>query len=245
MNQLPVIVTRFARVVLPAIVLASCGSGYEELPSYRYRLTVEVETPEGIRSGSSVIEVRTWLAGPNTVPNPNVIRTRENGEAVTIALGSRGKLYALLRSGNFMDWPGRVAIPPLTTKRVDPQLYRRAEIESARSLKGVREISKVRLSASHEMQNWPDLVRFEDESRPDTIKWVDPTKLDSIFGRGYAVRRVTIQIVEAPVTRSIFADLPWLADKSAEARLPVRIERSSDDMFIPPLSFIDFTRSVN
>lgn len=244
MSQLPVIVTRFARVVLAAIVLASCDTGYEELPSYRYRLTVEVETPEGIKSGSSVIEVRTWLAGPNTVPNPNVIRTRENGEAVTIALGGRGKLYALLRSGNFMDWPGRVAIPPLTTKQVDPQLYRRAEIESARSLKGVREISKVRLSANKEMNNWPDFVIFEDQSRPDTIKWIDPAKFDRIFGHGYAVHRVTIQIVETPVTRTISADLPWLTDQSAESSLPVRIDRGSVDLFVPPLSFIDFTRSV-
>ena len=53
------------------LFLAGCGalaSGPDKTPDYRYRLTVEVDTPEGLHSGSSVIEVvqsmgRTAMSG--------------------------------------------------------------------------------------------------------------------------------------------------------------------------------------
>ena len=44
-------------LVALSLFAASC-SERDLAPDYRYRLTVEVETPEGLRSGSSVIEVK-------------------------------------------------------------------------------------------------------------------------------------------------------------------------------------------
>lgn len=43
-------------VVPLALALAGCFSP-DTTPDYRYRLTVEVETPEVLKTGSSVIEV--------------------------------------------------------------------------------------------------------------------------------------------------------------------------------------------
>ena len=40
---------------MPVLVLASCNSAPRTI---RYRMTVEVETPEGLRMGSSVMETR-------------------------------------------------------------------------------------------------------------------------------------------------------------------------------------------
>jgi hypothetical protein len=48
-----------ARVLLGAAGLGISGCG-ESPQTYRYRLTLEVETPEGVKGGAGVIEVRTW-----------------------------------------------------------------------------------------------------------------------------------------------------------------------------------------
>ncbi|MFN0193062.1 MAG: lipase family protein [Aestuariivirga sp.] len=52
----------------------------------RYRLTIDVETPQGIKSGSSVIAVdyvRHWALLPDTA----VITTEVTGEAIFVDLG--------------------------------------------------------------------------------------------------------------------------------------------------------------
>lgn len=53
-------VTLGSLLALGTLALAGCG---DPTPTYRYRLTVEVNTPEGLRTGSSVIEVETSVAG--------------------------------------------------------------------------------------------------------------------------------------------------------------------------------------
>ncbi|NMW31963.1 hypothetical protein HKD42_07815, partial [Altererythrobacter sp. RZ02] len=69
-----------------AMTLSGCGLGPDPTPDYRYRLTVEVETPEGLKSGSSVIEVQTNIAGEYSIPTPGRVSQRLRGEAVTVDL---------------------------------------------------------------------------------------------------------------------------------------------------------------
>src|SRR3546814_16079322 len=57
-------------------------------------LTVEVETPTGVRSGSSVIET-TITKGPRTGQGSGLTATMK-GEAVAVDLGSGQTLFALL-----------------------------------------------------------------------------------------------------------------------------------------------------
>jgi hypothetical protein len=44
---------------LAVLTLSGCGL-FADKHTYRYRLTVEVDTPQGVRSGSSVIEATAW-----------------------------------------------------------------------------------------------------------------------------------------------------------------------------------------
>ena len=69
--------------------------------SFRYKVTVEVETPEGIKTGSAVrqIDLKT---------EKNLIRTsgkgvnaRVKGEAVAVDLGERGILFSILNNDGF------------------------------------------------------------------------------------------------------------------------------------------------
>ena len=76
-------IRRIALAAAALLLVPACG---EQLPTYRYRMTVEVETPEGLRTGSSVIEVRT-RQGPG-FPGPEAagIATDVRGEAVAVVV---------------------------------------------------------------------------------------------------------------------------------------------------------------
>ena len=92
----------FAMLALCA--LAGFWLTQDPTPAYRYRLTVEVETPEGLRIGSSVIEVET---SESSFPH-STVNHRVRGEAVAVNLPSGKTLFALLRSENDNDWASRV-----------------------------------------------------------------------------------------------------------------------------------------
>lgn len=51
-----------ATALVASAALPGCAAA-DSTPDYRYRLTVEVDTPGGLRTGSSVIEVETSVAG--------------------------------------------------------------------------------------------------------------------------------------------------------------------------------------
>ena len=57
--------------------------------TYRYRLIVEIDTPEGIKSGSSVIETRVRDNGRAwwNLPDMRNLENTTRGEAVFVDLG--------------------------------------------------------------------------------------------------------------------------------------------------------------
>jgi len=86
----------FALLVIAGVTTAVAMSGKNSSGTWRYRVTVEIETPEGIKSGSAVRElsVGTPLINLPDAGNPGRIR----GEAVVIDLGVIGKVFSLLPS---------------------------------------------------------------------------------------------------------------------------------------------------
>src|SRR5262245_578483 len=85
---------------MTTIALAALTGCSGPVYTYRYRLTVEVDTPEGLKSGSSVIETtvqdNTESWGP---PESRMVRSRTKGEAVFVDLGSGKHVIALLAMG--------------------------------------------------------------------------------------------------------------------------------------------------
>ena len=95
MKRLGIIVGMIGLLAL--LFLKSCvGPTY----SFRYRLAVEVDTPEGVKSGSSVIEVTvrddSVIIAPVTAQK---VHSRMKGEAVFIDLGQSKHVIALLAAG--------------------------------------------------------------------------------------------------------------------------------------------------
>jgi hypothetical protein len=187
-----------------AVLLSRCGSGPS---SIHYRLTLVVETPEGTKTGSGVIEhAARWndgfLRGLGAGPGLSVA-TR--GEAIIVDLGARGLLLCLLtrderRNGSademllsqiftFDKWGG---------SNEDYSAY-------------LRRLQSRKPVADAPLKSLPMLARFRNPQDPATAERVDPSNLAATFGTGVHLVRVTAQITnDPPAEPSIENKLPWI-----------------------------------
>jgi hypothetical protein len=186
-------------------------------PAHKYRLTVEVETPVGRRSASSVVSVhpdRSYTRGG---------QTRTVGDAVFVDLGGTKNLVALLAhidNNLVLDDINYVAL--------------RAYTEAAGKRVSFNEMSRLTGIAPVKGALIPVLVTFADPANPGTARAVAPDNAEAVLGKGYRVTGLTAEVVPngywpldfggalgEPVTRGIQAKLPWLtgADNSAATAL--------------------------
>ena len=95
------------KIVIVALILASLIVGwhvYYPSGTWRYKMTVTVETPEGLKSGSAVREIYASSYPRFLSAGRNASIELQKGEAVVVDLGERGILLALLSGPmNFTD----------------------------------------------------------------------------------------------------------------------------------------------
>ena len=196
--------------LIGSLFMMGCAS---KLPTYRFLLTVEVETPEGLRSGSSVIEVMTSDHGKG-IPGPEAggIRTQSRGEAVAVDLPGDQVLFLLFNA----DWAGEVM------PKVNPDiLYGDGTFEQKLNAIIVRrEPITLPRHFSHRFpphsseqaspSAYPRMVTFADLDDPTSVELVNPDNLAASFGEGVKLKRITVQITDAPVTEGIEKRLEWL-----------------------------------
>lgn len=195
-----------AALLVAAIpVLAGCVAG-GEAPSYRYRMTVDVDTPAGPRSGSGVIEIQPRLKGEHAAD------MAVDGEAVPVDLPNGRTVYALLQSRLSVDWAAWIVL----------WLVRTPAMGDATMAEVVRMVAATRAplmlprnfpaGAGYPLigeDARPTFVAFDDERRPETIRFIHPHDMSS----GMKLRRIVFQVTDDPVTRRITDRLPWLASQ--------------------------------
>jgi hypothetical protein len=213
-----------AALLAGGMLILACGRG-EKLPTYRYRLTVEVDTPEGLRSGSSVIEVRSRWYGNAALPDQRGIHDEVEGEAVAVDLGTRGMLFATLRTRGQERWPAEVVSSVLSKSRSGSGSEGRQRIDAILGLRGVHVVPRQTTGPSRS-DNYPLLVRFENVRDPRTAMMVDPDDLQSSFGQGVALRRITVSLTDDGVTHGIESRLPILAEDEPEGLIDTTFEGS-------------------
>jgi hypothetical protein len=177
----------------------------KRLPTYRYRLTVEVDTPRGLRRGSSVIEVRTvdQVAFPG--PEAGIMFTKITGEAVPVDLPGGPTLFALLtNSTDGLDYPTYLALR--TYKSADFPTNRNNAIRWLLSQRGAREVPR---------QLFPSLAYFCDVQDPTTMEFIDLDDTTKIFN-GSRISRITIQITQDEPTQNLEKRMPWLRVKGEQ-----------------------------
>jgi hypothetical protein len=183
-------------------------------PSFvlRYRLTLEIDTPQGLRQGSSVIETAVFMStGKALLSEASGDRVETKGEAVFVDLGEGKNVIALLTGGpkgEWADWHRYFLLGVFrSATRKDLGL------EDLPGLSGTAIVDETtRLSGDPLM---PTIVTFADINDPSSAKvlrWRHD--YSQAFGEGYALRRATVEMVPrgTPVTHEIKERLSWIDD---------------------------------
>jgi hypothetical protein len=192
--------------------------------SYRFRITLNFDTPQGPRSGSSVMEVRTRRYPAWTTFGNNTGQSSLTGEAVFVDLGPgddgrAGNVVALLALGprgedvDFYLLPGK-AFEPLWKKKLGTPEFRGTSWELPKLPPGTK-------TALHG-DLIPTLMTFADLKDPASARVVLPDDLPQSLGQGVALHDVTLEMVAAgtwpltlfgiggePITRGIEQKLLW------------------------------------
>lgn len=200
-------------------VLTGCGLIGGK--SYRFRMTLEVDTSDGLRTGSSVYEV-TAQNHAKLLPDMRGRSRDVRGEAVAVDLPSGQTLFALLKT---MNRAGDDDLAAMSMATLDPA-YKNDWVESAARIAagdGIRSPAEVPPTDSYDgydkghpiktqVSNYPMLVTFTDISDPSSVKLVDPADLAASFGPGVKLKRITVEITDDPVTSGIEKRLGWLTE---------------------------------
>lgn len=181
--------------------------------TFNYRLTVEAMTPEGPKSGSTIIQVSygTRLNPGSFTRNGDMHVT---GEALYLDLGQKKNLFVLL--GN--DQSGR---PMKSWDRplegAQNAVYLPVHIFGFNwnwgdewSLR--RQVGTVREGEQREVPlvALPTAVTFHNPTDPMSVALVDPRDISLNFGTGYSITSAKIELTNHPPQVSIDAILPWI-----------------------------------
>ena len=172
--------------LLAGATLAGCAI---HKTTWTEKLTVVVTTPHGEVSGSAI----RWQSLSED-PVLNLAHSDMRGEAVVVEVARGRYLFALVEDNRpqaeLMFFPGE---PP---------------VDAAPKLRRVKGQAR---AVPRSM--YPLLVTFDDLKVPASVKQVDPDNLAAAFGDGYALKSITLEITDAPVTQGrVEAVLPWLGD---------------------------------
>ncbi|MBK8458154.1 MAG: hypothetical protein IPL47_14490 [Phyllobacteriaceae bacterium] len=161
--------TRLGKTVLALAAAAAVGYALvvSLFPSWSWRqkLTVAVETAEGEKSGSAVVEVG-WSVDTFNPGNPGRAHDRLRGEATIVDLGGGKYLFALLGGAEGL---------------AQYVLLDKAMLNTSMAERGSA-LQQVGLSGEAPSTLYPLLVTFTDIADPKTVKRVDPDDLDAAFG---------------------------------------------------------------
>ncbi|MEE4210314.1 MAG: hypothetical protein V2I43_13740 [Parvularcula sp.] len=178
------------------------GCGLVDSSTYRFEMVVSVDTPDGIKTGSSVYEVSA-SSRPTILIDENPLQTSVIGEAVVVEVAPGQRIYALLNThARFYDLVG------LSMATLEPSFAERPFVpETARNLSQQDPTSA---PAKVRPQDYPVLVKFDDKEDPTSLRILEPADFSEEFGPGYSLRQITVQISDGPVTKGAVDHLTWL-----------------------------------
>lgn len=200
-------------VIVLGLIVAAVVIGWNLLfPSgtWRYKVIVSIETPEGIKTGSAVREMHV-VDTPNILPEVHA-SIDVKGEAVVVDLGKRGVVYAVMGTDDYYT------------------VFNAFPVEGATTAGGIRYYKSLKpgTSASLALQDRPMLVTFKDPSDPKTVTLayhagmehyeipsegggtagedrpkVFEDNMEALFGKGVKLKGITVEMTDEKVTRGI------------------------------------------
>lgn len=195
-----------------AAIVGGCGLLGLGSPEVRYKIAVEVDDGGTLRTGYSVW---SWKLSKPTVALASPYNGKFHGEAVAVELSGGRTLFALLHGADGDEGAAKMLPERLfgdigRDGRGEPKRFssdRIADLRDIASRKGERR----EIDFGSRPNWWPMLVTFDDSNDPASVRQVDPLALEKTFGPSVKLRRIVVEIVDEPVTRTIETKLEWLA----------------------------------
>ena len=187
------------------------GCQFEREESYRYKLTLTVDTPEGIKSAFNVVEV--------VYPQYHPVRVTGDALYLDLGPGKRPLVALLTKRPNFsrppmsdtdQDWEENR--PTLILARLYGDSYRRYTdilelIVHFKTYRGVREITPA---------NLPDLITFSNPNDSESVLPVDRNNLSASLDNRVEWRKIALELTDEPITHGLYQKLPWLSTPEQE-----------------------------
>ena len=164
---------------------------------WRQKLSLVVETPAGEVTGYSVSAVNVRM-GPNLFMDSPSIGVEFVGEAAFVEVAPGRYLFALVSNG-----PGWASdsFAPVSVERSFTGRMRMIEQSRGDPPNGIPS------------DRWPMLVTFDDITKPETVREVNPEDLAAVFGEGVRLKAVTLEITWEDVTEGrLQGVLGWMPD---------------------------------
>jgi hypothetical protein len=193
--------------MLAAVAFVLVVAGYvqqcqvTDTDTYRYKLTVAVNTPDGVKQDASVVGV--W-GGCSHLGCQHSL----TGEALYVDLGAGRRPLVVPITPNykpFGELTGNAHWHEGGPGFVLEKLYR---------TRGNGKLGDGPLNEPHPIDpsELPNLLTFSDANNPDSVIAVDWRNLGASLGVGISWNSVTIELTHEPITTGILQKLPWLAD---------------------------------
>jgi hypothetical protein len=196
----------FLTLTVLVAVVAACRFFFPTY-SYRYRLTINIETDGKLHSGSSVVEV-SW--SPFFLPNYH-FNPELGGQGALVDLGPRGVVVATLVAN---DWGWHDTNAGWGAFWLVPRAFGVEDtndgLPAVAHLRGNRELS---------LNNLPRLLWFSNPQDPNTAKTILVDDIPSLLGPSVRFAGASVEMTSDPLVIDIRQKLPWVDSYSDTNRL--------------------------
>ena len=217
------------------IALPGCNAIFPKRHAFRFRMTVEVDTLQGLRTGSSVMEMSAALA-TFKLPDSAAVDLSFKGEAVAVDLPGGQTLFSLVVNGyQGKDFRADVI------QTFDPSYPHEQALVNLFAVLGKPE--SIGRTGEIRPKNVPPLVRFRDIHNPKSVELIDPNDLAKSFGPGVKLKRIFLVVVNQPITtgqKSRLQNIGILPDHS----LDNDFQMTDNPTLAQQLGYSDFSRGI-
>ncbi len=179
------------------ILVIGCGlffltKDYFITHTWRYKITVEIETPDGIKSGSAVREVRARRNLVGALPQANEVLYDVIGEAVVVDLKDDGTVFGLIDWDSYQDFYGAFQhVDPHQSDNQMPEVHDTLVLGSKGELTG----KKPRFLYFPNFKNLEDVV---------VVKFGEDFQAKNYILK---IKNISIELTDQELTNEI---LPWV-----------------------------------
>lgn len=195
-------------VVIGLVLLGVYGCYAFAIPSatVRYKLTLTVDDNGKQYTGSGVIQVSREDTTKVFGGSLGGVGYDFKGEAVTVDIGDKGVLFALLK-GDEKNNPDHYSncLPPY----IIIHAFGAYSSGNASVIDSMGKLNHDKPKATLPLTMTPMLVHFRDINDQKTVELVDPKDLSASFGAGVKLVSATIEITDESVTTGLDKRLGW------------------------------------